>query len=195
MKYLPHDKIDFIKSRIPEEHFKLIDKDEIDNLYNYLIKQETENKVSDSKDYQFMRLAREISTWSKDPSSQLGAVAISENNFIVLAQGYNGFPRGIKDDHRLYIRALKYPIIVHAEMNLIYNAARNGTSLENSTVYVYGLPCCSDCVRGIIQSKVKRIVMCDIKKDPRWIESFKLTSALLDEAGIEYKFIEQEYLD
>lgn len=195
MKYLQHSKLDFIKSKIPEEHFKLLAEDEIDGLYQYLVDLEQVNQHSDSKDYQFMRLAREIASWSKDPSSKLGAVAISENNFIVLAQGYNGFPRGIEDDHRLYIRALKYPIIVHAEMNLIYNAARNGTSLENSTVYVYGLPCCSDCVRGIIQSKVKRIVMCDIKKDPRWIESFRLTAALLDEAQIKYDFIEQEFLD
>lgn len=189
----PDYKINFIKSQIPEDHFNLADENEIDSLYNYLFNRQF--VIENTKDIRFMRLAREIASWSKDPSSQLGAVAISEDNFIVLAQGYNGFPRGIEDDHRLYIRALKYPMVVHAEMNMIFNAARNGTSLENSSVYIYGLPCCSECVKGLIQSKVKRVIMCDVKNDPRWNESFKTSAILLREANIDYFFIEPENLD
>lgn len=189
----PDYKINFIKSQIPEEHFNLVEENEIDSLYNYLFNRQF--VIENTKDTRFMRLAREIASWSKDPSSQLGAVAISEDNFIVLAQGYNGFPRGIEDDHRLYIRALKYPMVVHAEMNMIFNAARNGTSLENSSVYIYGLPCCSECVKGLIQSNVKRVIMCDVKNDPRWNESFKTSAILLREANIDYFFIEPENLD
>ena len=40
----------------------------------------------------YMGLAKEISTWSKDPSSKIGAVAVVSKG-QVLAQGYNGFPR------------------------------------------------------------------------------------------------------
>lgn len=189
----PDYKINLIKSQIPEEHFNLVEENEIDSLYNYLFNRQF--VIENTKDTRFMRLAREIASWSKDPSSQLGAVAISEDNFIVLAQGYNGFPRGIEDDHRLYIRALKYPMVVHAEMNMIFNAARNGTSLENSSVYIYGLPCCSECVKGLIQSNVKRVIMCDVKNDPRWNESFKTSAILLREANIDYFFIEPEHLD
>ena len=58
----------------------------------------------------------------KDPSTQVGSVAV--RNRTVIAQGYNGFPRGV-DDHELYYlnKAIKYKRIVHAEMNAIYNAA------------------------------------------------------------------------
>ena len=88
-------------------------------------------------------LAKEISTWSKDPSTQVGAVVIG-NNGEVLSQGYNGFPRGIKDTAaRLKDRERKYNLVVHAEMNAIYNAGLNGVSLKGSTLYVYGLPVCN----------------------------------------------------
>ena len=48
-----------------------------------------------------MELARQISSWSKDPSKKIGAVVIGENG-QVLAQGYNGFPRGVKDTEERY---------------------------------------------------------------------------------------------
>ena len=71
----------------------------------------------------YIHLAKEISTWSKDPSTKVGAVVIG-NNGEVLSQGYNGFPRGIKDTpQRLKDREKKYNLVVHAEMNAIYNAS------------------------------------------------------------------------
>ena len=38
-------------------------------------------------------MAKLISTWSKDPSTQVGTIAV--RNRTVIAQGYNGFPRNI----------------------------------------------------------------------------------------------------
>jgi dCMP deaminase len=35
-------------------------------------------------------------------------------------------------------------------MNAIYNATYSGTSLDGATLYVYGLPICSECAKGII---------------------------------------------
>jgi dCMP deaminase len=53
-------------------------------------------------------MAKEISSWSKDPSSQIGAVAIGSKG-QVLATGFNGFPRGIEDsESRLNEREVKY---------------------------------------------------------------------------------------
>ena len=69
----------------------------------------------------YLHLAKEVSTWSKDPSTKVGAVAIGDNG-EVLTQGFNGFPRGIKDSsERLKDRERKYKLVVHAEMNAIYN--------------------------------------------------------------------------
>ena len=52
--------------------------------------------MQDKWDKRFMRVAREISAWSKDPSKQIGAVAVNDDRRI-LATGYNGFPKGIED--------------------------------------------------------------------------------------------------
>ena len=83
-----------------------------------------------------MELARQISSWSKDPSKKIGAVVIGETG-QVLAQGYNGFPRGVKDTEERYNhRETKYNYIVHAEMNAIFNASWNGVSLKASTIYI-----------------------------------------------------------
>ena len=104
-------------------------------------------------DIRFISIAREYSTWSKDPSTQVGAVAVDPKTRRVLSGGYNGFPRGIEDtDKRLNDRDLKHSLVVHAEMNLIYNATRSGISLEGSHLYVWGLPVCSECAKGIIQT-------------------------------------------
>ena len=52
--------------------------------------------LSNKWDIRYLELAKHISTWSKDPSSKIGAVAIGDKG-QVLAQGYNGFPRNIVD--------------------------------------------------------------------------------------------------
>ena len=140
-------------------------------------------------DKRFLELAQLVSTWSKDPSSKVGAVAVNDRH-QVLAMGYNGFPRGIADDNRLNIREQKYEIIVHAEMNLVYNASYNGVSLDGSTVYVTGLPVCSNCAKGLIQVGVKRIVMPYNEDLPeKWKQSFELSKSLFDETNVQYEFL------
>ena len=47
-------------------------------------------------DLRYLELAEHISTWSKDPSTKIGSIAIGKNG-QVLSQGYNGFPRGVID--------------------------------------------------------------------------------------------------
>lgn len=66
----------------------------------------------------YLLLAKHFSTWSKDPSTQVGAVAVSDNG-LILSEGWNGFPRGIRDtQNRLGDRQTKYDYMVHAEKNL-----------------------------------------------------------------------------
>ena len=68
----------------------------------------------------YLKLAKEVATWSKDPNTQVGAVVVGSKGQI-LSQGYNGFPRGISDlSKRLNDRDTKLSLIVHAEMNAIY---------------------------------------------------------------------------
>ncbi len=142
-------------------------------------------------DERYMDIAKRIAAWSKDPSRKIGAVAVGSKGQI-LSQGYNGFPRGILDSSERYNnRERKYQLVVHAEMNVIFNATFNGVSLDGASLYVYGLPVCSECAKGIIQVGVKRIVILtdDIVPDI-WTNSFKITSEMLSEAGVEWQWVQ-----
>ena len=51
--------------------------------------------LSNKWDIRFLEMAKLVASWSKDPSTQVGAIAV--RNRTVIAQGYNGFPRGVDD--------------------------------------------------------------------------------------------------
>ena len=133
----------------------------------------------------YLDVAKSVSTWSKDPSKQIGAVAVGDKGQI-LSKGYNGFPRGVKDtDNRYNVREEKYKYVVHGEMNCIYNACNSGVSLNGATLYVTGLPVCSECAKGIIQVGITKVVMEYPKDIPdNWKESMILTEQMFDEAGV-----------
>lgn len=142
-------------------------------------------------DQRYLKLAYEVAQWSKDPSSKIGAVSVGAKG-QVLSQGFNGFPRGLKDDYdRLNDRETKYKYVVHAEMNAIYNATYNGTSLDGATLYVYGLPICSECAKGVIQVGIKRVVMPASPGMPdKWKESWLTSMSFFKEAGVDFDFID-----
>ena len=130
-----------------------------------------------------------MASWSKDPSTKIGAIAVGSKG-QVLSQGYNGFPRRIEDNISHYEdRETKYKYVVHAEMNVIYNATYNGVSLDGATLYVTGLPVCSDCAKGVIQVGIKRVVMKEQEIPLKWIESWKVTTGMFDQAMIDWEFI------
>ena len=143
-------------------------------------------------DEKFMGLAQQYSSWSKDPSSRIGAIAVNPITKQILSGGYNGFPRGIEDTvERLSDRPTKYKYVVHAEANMIYNATYTGVSLNGSHVYIYGLPICSECAKAIIQVGVKKVYMLDshVIIASRWEESWKLTKDMFKESGIEIELL------
>ncbi len=143
-------------------------------------------------DKRFLRMAEEYGSWSKDPSTKIGAIAVNPVTRAVLSGGYNGFPRGIKDTpERLNIREVKYQYVVHAEMNVIYNATSNGISLNGSTLYCAGLPTCASCALGIIQVGIKRVVIGipDKQNDTflTWKQSWEFSKSMFEEANVMFK--------
>ena len=145
--------------------------------------------MKDKWDLRFKNLALEVSQWSKDPSTQVGCIAVKDRR--VIATGYNGFPIGISDDKNDYEnRDIKYKKIDHAEKNMIYNACRHGVSLVGSTVYVSGLPTCEECWKGLVQVGISRLVMPSIEslvgqQHERWSEGCYSAVKYMEEAGIE----------
>lgn len=141
----------------------------------------------------YAELAKHVASWSKDPSRQIGAVAVDPIKRTVLSCGYNGFPRSIADSsERLTNREEKYKYVVHAEMNVIYNASHSGVSLDGADLYVFGLPVCSECAKGIIQVGIKKVFICVEDEIPSiWVDSWERTRSMFEEAGVEYFFAQQ----
>ena len=107
----------------------------------------------------FMGVSLLAAERSKDPSTQVGACIVSDDNRI-LSTGYNGFPQGCSDDLFPWNRdesagETKYNFVVHAELNAILNAG--GKSLVGSRIFVSLFPC-HECAKAIIQSGVKEVV-------------------------------------
>lgn len=140
-------------------------------------------------DARWMSLAREIAGWSKDPATKVGCLAVGGGRRF-LSAGYNGFPRGVADSAAgRYDRPVKYLFTEHAERNAIYNAARNGVDLYNSTMYSTLYPC-ADCARGIIQAGILEIIAPEPDWDyPGWVDSFDAAKIMMREAGLRVRFV------
>ena len=137
----------------------------------------------------FIKLAHEVSEWSKDPSTKVGCVLVK--NKRVISTGYNGFPKNISDSFdRLMDREQKYEITVHAEVNAITTAALHGVSTEEATAYITFNPC-SRCASVLINAGIDSVYVSTRNDIPtRWLENFILASKLLAEAGVEYHTID-----
>lgn len=132
-------------------------------------------------------MAMLVASWSKDPSTKVGAVIVRPNN-TVASVGYNGFPRGVSDSpERLADREEKLALTIHAELNAILNA---GESLEGYRIYITHPPCVS-CAIHIKQAGIEEVIY--KKPTPelvaRWGPSLERAVNVMDEAGLIFEEI------
>lgn len=113
-------------------------------------------------DKTFINIAHEIASASKCVSKQVGAVIVRDGR--ILSTGYNGTPAGYKncsdywngeytDEHHEWSKTYE----IHAEMNAIIWAARQGISIDGGTIFVTLEPC-SECSKNLMAAGIKRIV-------------------------------------
>lgn len=127
-----------------------------------------------------MGLAKYVSTASKDPSTQVGAVIVDRQKRVV-SLGFNGLPRGIDDSQaRLFDRETKYKMIVHAERNAMLFAQR---SMHGCTLYTWPFQPCSQCAGLVVQAGIERVVSVP-NDNPRWQDDFRLANEMFAETGI-----------
>lgn len=114
------------------------------------------------KDKIFMNMAVELSKASKCVSKQVGAIIVKDGRIV--STGYNGTPSGYKNccDHWNNVRTEEHHewskmYEIHAEMNAIIYAAKEGNSIKESVIYCTLEPC-SECSKNLIQSGIKEIV-------------------------------------
>jgi len=133
-------------------------------------------------------MAKLVSTWSKDPSTKVGAVIVDSDN-TVISVGFNGLPRRIQDtDQRLNNRDIKLKMIIHAEINAIITAKR---PLNGTTIYTYPFMSCSQCAGLIIQSGICRHISYKTNNE-RWKDSFDLALEMFDEARVIVNLLEEQ---
>lgn len=137
----------------------------------------------------FLDMADFVASWSKDPSTKVGAVITDEHKRIV-SVGYNGFPRGVSDDEERYNdRPLKYKLVCHAERNALDNAP---LGVDGCTMFVSLMPC-AECAKSMIQKGIKKVVLRPTPEKFRnydWdadVYNWKMSQIMFNEAGVEVK--------
>ena len=149
------------------------------------MKENKKRKNYISWDEYFMGVSKLSGMRSKDPSTQVGACIVSEENKI-LSMGYNGFPMGCSDDEFPWEREgdnldTKYPYVTHSELNAILNY--RGGSLEGAKIFVSLFPC-NECAKAIIQSGIKMVVYDSDKYAES--DSVRASKKMMDAAGVIY---------
>lgn len=138
-------------------------------------------------DQLFMEKVYLIAKKSKDPRTKIGAVLVKNN--VAILEGFNGFPRKVKDYRSRYEdREIKYKLVVHAEANSVFVAAKLGISIDGATCYTQGMPC-NECCKALLQGGIKEIVIHSRwpSMGPKWEEAAKWSELMCDEAGIKVR--------
>ncbi|KAA3649820.1 MAG: cell division protein DedD [Proteobacteria bacterium] len=131
-------------------------------------------------DLRMLALVQLIATWSKDPSTGVGAVIVDPKNRVV-SLGFNGFPRAVADV--VVDRDEKLRRTIHAEENALLFAPR---TVEGCTIYLTHPPC-ARCAAKLIQAGIARVVHAPAAEGfaERWADDMRSASAMFSEAGIE----------
>lgn len=137
----------------------------------------------DADEY-FLKIASVVAERATCHRHHVGAVAVRDKH--ILTTGYNGAPSGAKDclelgclrDELGIPSGTRHEICrgIHAEQNVIVQAALHGVSLEGSTIYVTHTPCVL-CAKMLVNAKIARFVSFGKYNDEAFVDLFR-------EAGI-----------
>lgn len=136
-------------------------------------------------DRHFLEMAFLVGSMSKDPSTKTGAVIVRPDR-SVCSTGFNGFPRGMRDDAEVYNnREMKYDRIVHCEMNALLHS--RDPHHDGYTLYTTPFISCSRCAVHMIQAGIRRFVAPRPTSEQleRWGEAFERTRSYFAEVDAE----------
>lgn len=115
---------------------------------------------------------------------KVGAIIVKDYNFIV-GQGFNSMPRTAENQACEDECGKTRSDVIHAEAKAITNAAMNGYSTKDATLYCT-IPPCPVCCGLIIEAGISRVVY----KDKYWSET---NLSLLTNAGITVEHFKDGY--
>ncbi|KXI23378.1 dCMP deaminase family protein [Photobacterium sanguinicancri] len=133
----------------------------------------------------FNQMAELVASWSKDPSTQVGAVITKHNRIVSV--GFNGYPHGISDSAETDDRDMKYLKTLHAEENAILFAKRD---LDDCEVWVTHFPC-PNCAAKIIQTGITAVHCPEQSEDflSRWGEKIKVSQDMFEQANVKVDWL------
>jgi len=149
------------------------------------------NIIRPDIDGYFLKIASVVAERATCQRHHMGAVAVRDKH--ILSTGYNGAPAGLHDclelgclRNELGIPSGKSAEIcraVHAEQNVIIQAALHGVSIKDSTIYCTHSPCVL-CAKMLVNVQISRFVSFGRYADDEFLTLFK-------EAGIEFELHER----
>ncbi|ASI94799.1 cell division protein DedD [Vibrio rotiferianus] len=133
----------------------------------------------------FYQMAELVASWSKDPSTQVGAVITKQNRIVSV--GFNGYPHGVSDSVDTDERELKYLKTLHAEENAILFSKRD---LDGCEIWVTHFPC-PNCAAKIIQTGISRVSCPEQSEDflSRWGDKIQVSQDMFNQAGVEVNWL------
>ena len=129
-------------------------------------------EISEKKIMSYIRRAEVVALNSPDEQTKVGSVLVSWKTMSVISEGYNGFVRGTNDDALPKTRPEKHDFVIHAEQNLIYNAARNGVQTDDCFV-VQSISPCIHCARALYQSGISVVYFKEWYKGVTSMKNYK----------------------
>ena len=117
------------------------------------------------EDY-FMNIAKQVASRSTCDRKHVGAVIVRDRT--ILSTGYNGSIRGMPHcDEAGHLMENDHCVAtIHAEINAVLQAAKNGIRIENGEVYITASPCWS-CFKMIANAGLKKIYYGEFYRDER----------------------------
>ena len=117
----------------------------------------------------FMDIAVVVARRSTCSRKHVGAVIVRDKT--ILSTGYNGSVRGLPhcDDADHMMEDGHCVRTIHAEINAIIQAAKNGARIDGASIYVTASPCWN-CFKAICNAGIKCIVFEEFYRDERIFE-------------------------
>lgn len=104
-----------------------------------------------------MDLAFSMARISKGVRLKVGAVIVTAHDVVI--RGVNGLPKPLGNELEFVTESgelVTKPTVIHAELNCILKAAREGISLLGSTVYLTHSPC-EQCASMLVALGVSKV--------------------------------------
>ena len=122
-----------------------------------------------------------ISGLSNDAETNVGCVIVNRDG-TPLALGHNGLPWGVQERPERLRRPTKYPWMVHAEVNAIAHAARQGICIEGAVAFVTHHPC-SRCAGALVNAGIVAVIH-DRGTTAMPAEEFEIAAEIFKERGV-----------